>query len=1012
MRHEQEGVTTIPVAERIFVGREEPLLGSAARLLTREGMRRGREVAAGDSKMLPRVDLRGVVVALPGGRAGRRLLELLLEEAESEQLSLLPPEITTLGALPERFYQPERPAPDGLFEEMVWAEAIRGLEPKDLDRLLFPGDAVPGDAPSASSGAPGMDRDQYLDLPATLAVLQREVGAGGWSFHQVAERFADGEGFDDGERWRILSRVQDRFRRILEEHGFRDRESSRQRVLAGEEAELDRALWLVGGVDLPPVLRRFLREARRAEPHRIIIPGLETEEAGFDELGAVRPGWWREAALQVPPEAVRFVLGPREQAEATVDFLQDLDGAFGSEEISVGVPDPGIVPYLEERFQEAGAPVRYAGGRPAGSTSLVQLIRGLAGYLEERDYEAFASLLRHPAMERALLVRVERTAHRTGSFLALADRYHAHHLPAHLEEKRIPSGGERERDRLAPGIRALREVLDELLEPLAGDPVKWPLSEWAHPVEEVLAEVYGDLALDRASPIDREVIETAKALQGVLAEMVRLPRALDPPVPAVMALRTILSRLQGVRIPRPQGDGAIELLGWLELALDDAPVMVVTGANEPFLPEAVNADAFLPHDLRSRLGLLDNRGRWARDALHLRMVLEGRPHVRLLSGRADGEGNPLRPSRFLLMGSPREVATRLRAALNGGGQPGAPSGPDEGHPSTGDGFGLPPEPVLSAREPLGRLRVTDFRKLLEDPYLFALERVLKLDTVDDQAREMDGGLFGTVAHAVLEEWGRGETHHSRDARVLREALHAILDRQVSDRFGDRPLPAVRLQVEQLRLRLSAVAEAQAKHAAAGWELRMVEASAGREGVAFEVDGEEFRLLGRIDRVDYNPATGEWMVLDYKTGESVQKPDAAHRKGREGSKEWKDLQLPLYRHLVGPALAAMGSGAGGAPDAAEAGEGAKAAQAPRILMGYFAIPRDSDKVEPLVADWSPEELAEADEAAREVIRELRRNHFAFRPGITKPWRGSPLGPLVGAGVLAASDDEEDGEEMEP
>ena len=44
----------------------------------------------------------------------------------------------------------------------------------------------------------------------------------------------------------------------------------------------------------------------------------------------------------------------------------------------------------------------------------------------------------------------------------------------------------------------------------------------------------------------------------------------------------------------------------LELHLDDAPVAVITGMNEPFVPQAINAHAFLPNSLRTKLGIEDN----------------------------------------------------------------------------------------------------------------------------------------------------------------------------------------------------------------------------------------------------------------------------------------------------------------------------------------------------------------------------------------------------------------------
>ncbi|NJL32204.1 MAG: hypothetical protein HC898_11620, partial [Phycisphaerales bacterium] len=47
------------------------------------------------------------------------------------------------------------------------------------------------------------------------------------------------------------------------------------------------------------------------------------------------------------------------------------------------------------------------------------------------------------------------------------------------------------------------------------------------------------------------------------------------------------------------------------------------------------------------------------------------------------------------------------------------------------------------------------------------------------------------------------------------------------------------------------------------------------------DGELFTLTGRIDRMDHHPELGRYRLLDYKTGDSAQKPQQTHRKKGSG-----------------------------------------------------------------------------------------------------------------------------------
>jgi hypothetical protein len=126
-----------------------------------------------------------------------------------------------------------------------------------------------------------------------------------------------------------------------------------------------------------------------------------------------------------------------------------------------------------------------------------------------------------------------------------------------------------------------------------------------------------------------------------------------------------------------------------------------------------------------------------------------------------------------------------------------------------------------------------------------------------------------------------------------------------------------------------------------------------------------------------------LILDYKTGEAGDPPGKTHR-GRDG---WKDLQLPLYRHL-----AAQITDSDGLPLIPETELG-------RLAFGYVLLSRDLQAVGAQTVFWSSEELEEADECARDVVRFLREGRARFSGEQSSRWPNDPLAPLLGARLLA-------------
>lgn len=920
---------------RVFLGRERPPLEAAAAWLAAE---RG-------------PDLGGLLVALPGARAGRRLAELL---ARALGPSWVPPRFLTDGRLTDELLLSGEPIAGRLVRTVVWERALRSLPAPALERLVA--------RPPADS-----DAGAWALLAEEVRSLFGELAADGLDFHRAAAAAPREGGAGEAARWAVLAEVQETMEGELANAGLCDPHLARLAALERGAVPGEREVVLIGVVQASELLRRALEPI--AERVTALVPAPPGEANDFDPFGLLIVERW--AARDVPLDLGRWkvVQGPEDQAHAASDLLAEWSGRFTADQITLGICDPEVVPYLTRCLADAGIETRDAAGTPIERSPPLRLLAAAEQYLRTDGFAEFAALCRHPDLEDALRRELAADAPEAAEVL---DRYLVDHLPASADG-RGPEGQGPTRGELVGLHGAVLRSLGELAAPGSR-----PLPEWAGPVRAFLEGVYGAGELD-AEGADRTLAACLDALGEGLAELEGCPASLAPRLDAAQALERLTALLRARSLPPPParaGVPTIELLGWLELALDDAPVLVVTGFEEGRVPESVHGDAWLPDGLRQRLSLRDNEARLARDVYVACLLLASRSEVRFLSGRRSVAGDPLLPSRLAFHAPADHIPERVRHAL--------------GSSTTRRALAAPAPPAQDRALPRRagatlpeRFGVTSFRTYLESPYLFYLQHVLGVRTFDHDGRELDPAGFGDLAHQVLEILHRDPAlRASPDERRLAAALDAELRRLSLARFGPRPLPAVALQVEQLAWRLRLFAERQATRAREGWRIAHAEWTPAEAHL--DVDGGRVELRGRIDRIDAH-ADGRWALLDYKTGDSALKPGAAkaHR-GRGGA--WRDLQLPLYALL---ARELVGDGA--------------------VELGYAGLGRDEANIGfDLVSGWDEEVLESAYAAAREVVRRVRRGEL-FELGRGRP-REPVLAALCGQGLLLepAGEEQEDGE----
>lgn len=895
--------------ERVFVGWDGPCLPRAA------GWLRG-HVAADSHKVW---DLSTLLLVLPGGRAARRMSELLAEAAERDGLLQLPPEAVTQGGLAERLYEPGLPVA-GEFESLLaWAAALRDAEGDDAQVLL-------------PRGLAADDMAGWLAAAGEVAAVAGELAGLGLTPANVLPRLEARQwvDFPDVQRWEAMARLHARYEAILAERGRMDRDRARREAVTGGRCRCDRRIVLIGCADLPASTATMLLQL--TTPVTALVHAPESERDGFDELGVLRAESWRGRTVPLDESRWHAVNAPREQTEQVLRLLEREGPGYAADQITVGLGDAGQAGPIQRALQLAGVPARSAEGPKLTATAPIRLLTGLGRFIGSRRFDDLAALLRHPDVE-AHVGRPEGVA----SWLTLLDTYIGDHLQRRVSDTWL--GDEATRT-------AMKAVHDAVVALLPHDPqARRPLAAWAHPLAAALTAVYDTREWRRHAPHDRLVIGSLQLTGGLLRELAQLDPAWEgvPQVTAAQAVQVVAARARDAALPEPGGEPAVELLGWLELAMDDAPLLIVTGFNEGLIPASRGADPWLPDSIRAALDLPDDRRRLARDTFLLTAMLNSRPAMHVITCRTTAEGDPIPPSRLLLACDDATRAARLQRLY------------DEVH--TGSGVDAAPLLLLPAgqgrfvipRPPadppvLTQLGVTGFAQYLACPYRFYLRYVLKLRAMDDQARELAGDRFGNLAHLVLADFGRDPCASAASAAAMTALLDARLDHHMQQQFGTAPPAAVRLQARILRDRLHAFARWQAGHAREGWRTLHVEQQLQRE---LMIDGQPFTITGRIDRIDRHDADGRIRVLDYKTSESAVTPDQAHRGDKADPLAWTALQLPLYRKLI-PSL--------GLDEDAE--------------LGYINLPLAPDQVGLSAAAWTLEELHAAEELAVEVIRKIR------------------------------------------
>lgn len=817
---------------RVFLDWSSPLLPSLA------------------DKLLPAqgkgpLDLGDRLLLAPTQQAGRRLREYLATEWRLRGgTALLSMEVHP----PSFLLQPESDTKLAhAFDWMpVWQDTLTGIDPESLPALL-PQQKEPFSPQVA------------LEFGQRLQRLREELLDAGLDLKQVADSPLL---LSEQERWKDLAQLEEQYRDGLRNVDLHDPVDAKREALSSyNPPERIQKIILAAVPDPSPVILQRLQELDSQSDLKIEIwiHAPESEAEQFDAWGMPRPSWQtRHLGYEKEPEGwIECLAEPSALTQRIKMLMQELPD---HPDLALGLLEDELVLPIQHAIEATGHKLYHPKPVKLAESPDLYLLQALQEQREQQDPVSLRALWRQTRILSAL---------RPEHPMSLLKEWEAY------AEKAFPENAQNVSETLPDG--SLKQAWEKL--------GSWIEVDTAKGILELLEEIYAEQTLNPQNPAHRYQLRQKHQLAEILQEAARRESEGRGPSASVR-----LQVLQNENIDPPRVEGTLTAEGWLELAYHPAPHLLLIGFQEGIVPSVNHPDPFLPNQLREELGLRSDRDWLARDAyLFHSMIMSRKPgDVRVLVLKRDREGGPLLPSRLLLACSDELMLARAELLFRDPPPPALQPPPAPG---------LLFHPEFFPEKKCERLSVSAIKDYLHCPTRFYLKHILGLRFKGDNEIEPNAMSFGKVLHSVLQsvmrqgpcgisQWGERCEHE--------------LDHQLRTQFGSGGRMSLQVFRHAALSRLRAAGPIQIGLWEEGWQTLLTEQKRDREckGVM---------ICGVIDRIDVHPEKG-YRIIDYKTHDQPEPPAKTHfgtpREGREliqlqvgkKTKQWKDLQLPLYRWL--------------------------------------------------------------------------------------------------------------------
>lgn len=633
-------------------------------------------------------------------------------------------------------------------------------------------------------------------------------------------------------------------------------------LLPGFDTELPHEVWdqLIERQDIEdhPQFRfaRLLQELDLAPTSLPLWVNVPPPSLGRNRLLslALRPApstdQWRDEGPKLPDlldctKALTLIEAPTPRQEAEAIALRMRHAIDQGQTVALVTPDRRLSRQVTACLDQWGIRPDDSAGQPTHLSPPGRLLRQVASLLNQRcDSGALIALLKHPLTCTGAEQRGDHLLHTRELELYLRKKNIPFPTTANLREWAADSNAARETwaEWLADGLSILGDLTLSDLPSLISDHLRITGYFAAGPLldeQSTSGELWNESAGKQCLILmNRLISESATSGRFSLSEY-----------------RLLLDRLlmsEATQTPE-QSDPRVMIWGTLEARSQYADVLILGGLNDGVWPAVPAQDSWLNRQMRLRAGLLLPERRIGLAAHDFQMAAAAGTVV-LSRACRDAEAETI-PSRWL---------TRLTCLLDGLSDHGGTAALKKmrargldylalaAHMATPETTVPPanrpcPAPPVSQRPP--ELPITRIKTLIQDPFAIYAQYVLKLKALDPLVRDPDAAAFGIFLHDLLQAFV--EDGECSGARLISMAEDALNDQA--------PWPAARILWAGRVRKIAPWFVSTEKE-----RQQQARPSYFEEEASLDLVSPEFRLTGRIDRIDI-ANDGSAHIFDYKSG---------------------------------------------------------------------------------------------------------------------------------------------------